>query len=76
MNSTTKGIIAVLLVGGVAFAVYKLTAGKKKPKVGSPCNNFGGGPDGVVVFTTTSPNEKPTYYCKRCNESGCRTEKL
>ena len=30
MNSNTKGIIAVLVVGGIVFGVYKLT--KKKTK--------------------------------------------
>jgi hypothetical protein len=71
MNNNTKGIIAVVGMAIVVFGVWRITRGKNV-KIGDKCNNFGGGPDGIVIFDFERVGDKPKYYCKRCNESGCR----
>lgn len=41
MNNTSKGIIAILVVGGLVFATYKLTMKKSKRKMAQYINKKG-----------------------------------
>ena len=80
MNKTNKGLIALLAVTGIVYFAYKQTFKDNKSKgLGAPCNNFGGGPDGVIVydFQVGQPeNMIAELACKRCNNTGCRQTKL
>jgi hypothetical protein len=78
MNKTNKGLLALLAVTGVVYFAFKQSfKDKKTKKLGNTCNNFGGGPDGVIVYDfplsgTDQVNMVASLACKRCNDSGCR----
>jgi hypothetical protein len=79
ISKTNKGLIAITALGVVAYLAFK-NIYKKTPqdkKIGETCNNFGGGPDGIVIFDFPSQmisenNPAPSLKCKRCNDTGCR----
>jgi hypothetical protein len=78
MNKTNKGLIALLVITGEVYIAYKQSFKDKKLKqIGNSCNNFGGGPDGIVVYDfplagAGQTNMVAELACKRCNETGCR----
>lgn len=81
LTKTNKGLLAVAVIAGLALVAYNATfkPSENEKNLGKTCNNFGGAPDGITVFDfplILKDGNVPDYYCKRCNETGCRQQKL
>ena len=80
ISKTNKGLIAIGLLSVVALLAVKSIYKKSNEEnmLGQTCK-FDSGPDGTVVFDfpvmITGQNYPiPSLNCKRCNQTGCRTD--
>lgn len=76
MNTTNKILLPLTAIAGIIFLALKNNKGKFEKIIGTRCVRTDGGPDGKIVYDfslTTSDNEIPSFFCKRCNPTGCST---
>jgi hypothetical protein len=84
ISKTNKGLIAVAALSVVVYLAFKnIYKGSPIEKmIGEPCNPFGGGPSGSVIYDfpmvgmISENNPPPSLKCKRCNDTGCRQEDI